>query len=282
MASWSSTLTSAGILVRGLGLFSGEPCQVLVTRGNIPGLVFHFQDQSVHLSPDQSGLESAFADQRCTALRCGDSAILCVEHLLAAWSFFGQSSVELYLSTSEIPILDGSAWPWYEIFSKDLSLEASQIYVPLQQGFRHPFEYGYIHAEPAEKFSLHAVLNHPSGLVQELELGGDQLLSLLPARTFIDQKSWTQLSAQGFFPGAQDDSGVVYVIQDRQINVVLGQKLRYENEFVRHKMLDFLGDLALLGCIPLAKFSLYNSGHAHHLTFLKGLVHVLARNTSPK
>lgn len=174
----------------------------------------------------------------------------------------------------EIPILDGSAWPWFKalldwglcpaLHSHEVKVLPGSVYPSIQVERSNQLEmecfwHGARYSQSAfwkQDFSTHQ--------------------QLLRARTFIDSSIWQELDAQGFFPGAHQDSGLVYSEKEEGIVFPFGHELRTDQEFAFHKMLDFMGDMALLGWIPALRIRLERAGHQQHLTFLKGLDYVFA------
>jgi UDP-3-O-[3-hydroxymyristoyl] N-acetylglucosamine deacetylase len=209
---------------------------------------------------------SLVSDTRlCTALQLGDRRLATVEHLLAALAGTGVSQAEIWVDAGEIPLLDGSALPWVEAIAEACLEEVGERQEPtlppepltLQQGL------AFITAFRAEALRLAAAVEFPQAAI------GRQLYSIAltpaafvaeiaPARTFGFREQVEQLRAAGLIQGGGFDNALV-CDGDRWLN----PPLRFADEPVRHKLLDLLGDLALVG-LPRAQVFAYRGSHGLH------------------
>jgi UDP-3-O-[3-hydroxymyristoyl] N-acetylglucosamine deacetylase len=226
---------------------------------------------------------SQVADTRlCTALQLGDRRLATVEHLLAALAGTGVSQAEIWVDAGEIPLLDGSALPWVEAIAEAGLEEVGQRQEPilppepltLQQGL------GFITAFRAEELRLAAAVEFPQAAI------GRQLYSIAltpaafvaeiaPARTFGFRDQVEQLRAAGLIRGGALDNALV-CDGDRWLN----PPLRFEDEPVRHKILDLLGDLALVG-LPRAQVFAYRGSHGLHTALAAALAALPHRAAAP-
>jgi UDP-3-O-[3-hydroxymyristoyl] N-acetylglucosamine deacetylase len=207
----------------------------------------------------------------CTCLQIGQRRLATVEHLLAALAGTGVSQAELWLEGGEIPLLDGSALPWVEAIA-EAGLQPLAPRPPLllaEPLLRHQGE-SFAVALPAPAPQLAAAVDYPQAAIGRqmfsLALTPESFVAeLAPARTFGFLEQVEQLRASGLIRGGALDNALV-CDGDRWLN----PPLRYPEEPVRHKLLDLLGDLALVG-IPQAQVFAYRGSHGLHTTLAAAL-----------
>ena len=279
---WASDYSRAYTLAaaverRGVGLHSGKDCLVRLEPGSKPGFWVGFLDQPdqepVMLAPDQ------VRDTRlCTALEIGGRPLATGEHLLAALAGVGLTQAEIWIEGHEIPLLDGSALPWVEAIAEagleDLGprapLPALAAPISCQRGN------SFVQALPSEQLLLSAAIEFPQPAI------GRQLFSLVlspesfvreiaPARTFGFKDQVEQLREAGLIQGGALDNALV-CDGDQWVN----PPLRFADEPVRHKLLDLIGDLALVG-LPLAQVMAFRASHNLHTQ----LAAALAASSAP-
>ena len=251
----------------GVGLHSG--CRVEVTLRPAPvggGVVF----RRVDLGLDLPARFDHVADTRlCTVLALPDRPDVCVgtiEHLMAALAALGVGNVVVEVDGPELPVLDGSAAPW--LFLLDcaglIALDAPASVVEVLRPVR---------VEDGESFAELRPSRSPLDLTMAIEFTaaaiGRQALTLrldegafrqelAAARTFTQVHEVAGLQAAGLARGGSLDNAVV-VDGARVLNPA---GLRMVDEFVRHKMLDAIGDLFLAGAALQGRFVGHRSGHA--------------------
>ena len=269
MTSWPSDYNHAWTLASaversGVGLHSGEACRVRLAPSERSGYRVGWLDAPerplVRLEPRQ------VSDTRlCTALQLEGRRLATVEHLLAALAGTGVSQAEIWVEGEEIPLLDGSALPWVEAIAEaGLRSLGPRIAPPLPQASITVHQgAGFVTAIPAEQPRLAAAVEFSQAAI------GRQIFSLTltpeafvreiaPARTFGFREQVEQLLAAGLIRGGALDNALV-CDGDRWLN----PPLRFDDEPVRHKLLDLLGDLALVG-LPLAQVFAYRGSHGLH------------------
>ncbi|MFN9630587.1 MAG: UDP-3-O-acyl-N-acetylglucosamine deacetylase [Cyanobacteriota bacterium] len=275
MIPWPADYLTAHTLAtaverQGVGLHSGATCRVRLAPSSREGYWVGWlgaPGEGLHrLSPGQ------VEDTRlCTSLRLGSRRLATVEHLLAALAGTGVSQAELWVEGEEIPLLDGSALPWVEAIAEAglRPMGARPPWSIAHTVTRHHGE-SFAVALPAPQPRLAAAVDYPQGAI------GRQLFSLVltpetfvgelaPARTFGFLEQVEQLRASGLIQGGALDNALV-CDGDRWLN----PPLRYRDEPVRHKLLDLLGDLALVG-IPQAQVFAYKGSHGLHTALAAAL-----------
>ena len=263
--SYGDSWTLAQPVVRtGIGLHSGQTTTVTLRPWDQPGF-FILGDapgsEPVRLEPSQ-----VRDSQLCTTLDFGARRVATVEHLLAALAGCGLSHVAIELSGDEVPLLDGSALGWVEAIA-EAGLQRATTPRPappeLQQAVVLHRGASVITATPADRFQLIGVIDFPQPAIgrQQFSLAltpqafVDQIA---PARTFGFRDQVEQLRAAGLIQGGALDNALV-CDGDHWLN----PPLRFPDEPVRHKLLDLIGDLALVG-FPQAQVLVYRGSHGLH------------------
>jgi UDP-3-O-acyl-N-acetylglucosamine deacetylase len=273
---------ATSLLLSGAGLHSGLESRLKLTlREGVPPRepVFRFPGLGP-ISPAGLGRLPRTA-KRCTQLGAEGAVIGTPEHLLAAMLFFSRVPLDVECDASELPGLDGSALP----FRNALSLLApAAAAAPEWREYRSGLEweyhwsYGHIRARPAERFRVRWDLDR-KGLRQTFVLDEPAMAfrEILSARTFAFHGEWIEASAAGLMAGAGEASGLLLAESEREYAEILDRHpgwmagpypllnqpaWRGENELVKHKILDLLGDLALVDLsLPKADIEIRNGGH---------------------
>jgi UDP-3-O-[3-hydroxymyristoyl] N-acetylglucosamine deacetylase len=217
----------------------------------------------------------------CTALQLDQRRLATVEHLLAALAGTGVTQAEILVTGEEIPILDGSALPWVEALAEaglqalpelsgGLAL-AEPITVSSGASFATALPYEGLRLGAAIEFSEAAIGRQ----LFSLDLSPGQFVAeIAPARTFGLRSQVDQLRAAGLIQGGCLENALV-CDGDQWLN----PPLRFAEEPVRHKILDLLGDLALVG-LPRAQVFAYRGSHGLH-TSLAAALSGLPEATTP-
>ena len=207
----------------------------------------------------------------CSCLEQGNAKVGTVEHLMSALAGLGVDNIRIDLDASEVPILDGSAAPWvFLILSAGIEEQlAAKRFIRVKRPveIREPDRGGekWARFEPYDGFRLNfsIVFNHPAidGTAQEahFDFATDSYTrEVSRARTFGFMQEVEYLRENGLALGGGLENAVVL----DEYRVLNADGLRYADEFVKHKMLDAIGDLYLLGHPLLASFTAHKSGHA--------------------
>ncbi len=183
------------------------------------------------------------------------SSIALVEHLFAATLFAKGMRVDL--RGNEIPILDGSAKDFYHwIFREGLSKDPEQYECKLTQ--RWEWMGGFIEVEPADFFQVDYTLEIGEYLDSMHYTWGEDPVKIIEARTFIFEEYLSKRLKRNDFKNPQLEMGLVVNSRGEPIN----HSLRHKNELAAHKILDLLGDLALLTlALPKIKIKCLNGNH---------------------
>jgi UDP-3-O-[3-hydroxymyristoyl] N-acetylglucosamine deacetylase len=257
----------------GVGLHSGRKSTLsLKPAGADHGIVFRRVDAGGVEIPARAEYLSHINHATCLAK--DGVRIETVEHLLAALHALGVDNVLVELDSPEVPIMDGSAAPFiyliHEAGLRGLAAPRSCL------GLSRPVSVGedgrFVAAYPCDRLRLTYTIHfdHPLLKHQEHSLEMDEssfVDEIAPARTFGFLKDVERMRQAGLALGGSLDNAVVLGETG-----VLNNPLRYQDEFVRHKILDLLGDLVLLGKPLRAHVVALRAGHALHTDLVKAIL----------
>ena len=249
----------------GIGIHSGSPAELLVSPAPAnSGIFFLKGDKKIPALVDQ-----VKETKRGTTV--GEIAI--TEHFLAAAAALGIDNLSVEVKGNELPILDGSALPFVEAMEKVSIVEqsAEKSFLTIQQPIHLTTDTASLTASPYNGFKVDFMVNFPPVGEQRLvfELAGDNFQrEIAPARTFGYIEEFELLKEQGLGRGASFDNALV-LSQDGFINAP-----RFPDELVRHKVLDLIGDLALLGRPLQAEIKAVRSGHALNVELVRRLIKI--------
>jgi len=225
------------------------------------------------------------AVERRTAIGKGRSTIHTVEHLLAAVAAQEIDDLTVELTGPEPPIIDGSFQPYFEALTKaePVDVEGEPVVLTVQAPFTvTEGDSSYIVA-PAKEYRLTVTIEWPHPLIGRQS--GSYTLTpqtfareLAPARTFGFASEVEALQAKGLIKGASATSAIV--LDDRAL--VNGGKLRWPDEFVRHKAADIVGDLALTGARIRAHVVATRPSHGGNVALARALSRAAQRMGAPK
>lgn len=262
---------SKSVRVEGIGLHTGEKSVVWLHPADTQtGILFCVKNSQGEATIP--ALVPFVADtKRRVSLQKDGVTIQTVEHLLAASFGFGLTDLIVEVYGSEIPIGDGSAQVWIDAFKETGTVDLGEI-APFFVPQKVSVECGeaVMVVEPSDDFKAHYVFvtKHPLVGVQEASFDlqtDDFAKEIAPARTFGFIEEVQNLWKQGLARGGSLENAIV-VFTDRY-----SAPLRFNNELARHKLLDLMGDLMLLGFRLKAKIQARSSGHTLHFKMCQNL-----------
>lgn len=279
--SYQTTIRQEAV-IEGVGLHTGGKSKVVFRPAPAnAGLRFFRMDlPGAPVIPARLGF--VVDTVRGTTLGIGQARVHTVEHLLSAAAGLGIDNMDILLYGSEPPAADGSALPYVNSLLKaGLSpiSDAPKRILQIPGPVRYEKEGSSYAAYPSETFSVSCLLlhDHPMLPEQKLELEIDPqtfLNQIAGARTFCFEHEIEFLKSKGLAQGGSLDNAVV-IGEDRIHTNEEG--LRFKDEFVRHKMLDLLGDLTLAGrSLIRLRLEVVRCGHTHNIRFA-GLLEEAAR-----
>ena len=213
----------------------------------------------------------------CQATTIGSKGVVVstVEHLMAALYGCGIDNLVVEISGPEAPIFDGSAAPFVKLIQKAIIVEQDEPrnYLAVRKPLRVEKGDSFITASPSDHFQVRYEIEyeHPRVGKQSYSWAlknGSFGREIAKARTFGFLKDFQKLQEMGLIRGGSLSNAVVF--DDHE--VLNSGGFRFSDECVRHKILDFIGDLALTGLPVLGKFEVRKAGHALHSCFLNELM----------
>jgi UDP-3-O-[3-hydroxymyristoyl] N-acetylglucosamine deacetylase len=263
--------------VTGVGLHTGQKVR-MVLRPAQPdtGVVF----RRIDLEPivDLPARAEAVGETRLSScLVNGDARVYTVEHLMSALSGLGVDNVFVDLDGPEVPIMDGSAAP-FAFLIQAAGIEeqaAAKRFIRITKRIEVAEGDKWARLEPFEGYKLsfsisfdHPVIEKSNQSVTVDFANTSYLKEIARARTFGFMQDVEQLREDGLALGGGLDNAVVL----DEYRVLNSEGLRFGDEFIRHKVLDAIGDLYLMGNPLLGAFSAYKSGHALNNRLLRELL----------
>ncbi|MFP6641801.1 MAG: UDP-3-O-acyl-N-acetylglucosamine deacetylase, partial [Myxococcota bacterium] len=220
-------------------------------------------------------VESLAGARLATRLASGSAHISTVEHLLATLSAGGFDNVTVETRGEELPVLDGSALGWVELLrgAGRRELSAPRRFFEVRKTVEVVFENRRIRVSPGKGFSLCCEIDFPHPAIGRQRIEIEDLTpavferELAPARTFGFESDVETLRAAGLARGASLENTVVL----GDVGILNPEGLRWPDEFVRHKALDLVGDLALLGGRLRGRVEVERGGHGLHHALLAAL-----------
>jgi len=210
-----------------------------------------------------------------TTLMKSGVMVATVEHLLSALLGCGVDNAIIEVDSLEVPILDGSSKLWAELIEGAgvIELEAPRAYLRVLKRIEVSEKNRVMSIEPADEFRITCEIDfsHPMIGLQQREISfraGDYAKEIAPARTFGFVEEIEMLRQNGLARGGSLENAIA-LTRDGILNPEL---LRFEDEFVRHKILDIIGDLALAGMPILGHVRASRSGHGLHTMLLSTLL----------
>ena len=257
----------------GIGLHTAVPCRLrLVPAPADTGIVFRRTD--LDNFEIEAHVRNVARVSYATSLMRQGVLLSTTEHVLAALYSCGVDNVYVELDALELPILDGSAKPFIDLLARagTRRLRRLRRYIRVVKPLEFSDGDRRIGIYPAGEFRVECYVDydHPSVGPQEVELSVDResfSRELAPARTFGFVKDFQGLKAMGLIRGGSMDNAIV--LDDRKI---MNGPLRFPDEFGRHKALDLIGDLALLGRPLKARVVAHKAGHALHTQLVTRLL----------
>ena len=266
------TLRSS-VACSGIGLHSGAPvCLQILPASPGTGIVFRRTDlEGFEIEANSRNVARV---SYATSLMKKGVLISTTEHLLSAFTGLGVDNAIVELDNLELPILDGSALPFVELIQKAgiRKQRRPRRYMKILREVEMREGNKFISVYPANSYSVSYSINFPHPLIGketfQVELSnGSYLRNIAAARTFGSREDEKAMRNMGLIRGASRDNCIVLTRDG-----VENGPLRFSDEFVRHKVLDLVGDLALLGKPILGRIVADRAGHAMHTALVSRIL----------
>ena len=267
MFSWptnyDSCYTLAGVISKeGIGLHSGEKTKVKISSYEKEGYYVSFRDKPneiFKLTQDLIG-----STMLCTAVKLGGRNLYTIEHLLSSMAGCGLSYIHIEVEGKEIPLLDGSAIQWVKDFEEvgiKKAPKPDNFFREINKSIILNKEGSVIAATPSEKTTIISTISFSYKAIGNqtfvIDLNPKSFVEMIaPARTFGFKDQFQELSELGLIKGGSLENALV-CDGDKWVN----PPLRFDDEPIRHKILDLIGDLALVG-LPKAQILVYKGSHS--------------------
>ncbi len=265
------------ISATGVGLHNGEKVTLTLRPAAADtGIVFKRVDLP---QPNEIiATPSAVHDTKmCSALEANGARVATVEHIMSALAGLGVDNVYIDVNAAEIPIMDGSSGPFVFLLQEAgiVEQEAPKKFMRVKKMVEVIEGDKWVRFEPYYGFKIDFTIhfNHPvfehSGSNVKIDFADDSYIKEISrARTFGFMHEVEYLRSNGLARGGSLDNAIVL----DEYRVLNTDGLRYEDEFVKHKVLDAIGDLYMLGHPILGAFYAYKSGHALNNQLLRALL----------
>jgi len=267
------TLARPAVL-EGVGLHLGVPCRITFQPAQAKqGIVFRRTDCPG--SPRiRAHVSEVSGSERRTQLGRGKQSVHTVEHVLAAVTGMGIDDLTIDMDGPEPPILDGSAAPFFTALSDAglATVDGEPEFLDLSEPVRIIDGASVYEAYPSEKLELDVTIEFPHPLIgkqsRRFSVNQESFGSEMSrARTFGFVHEVESLRSKGLIKGASLDNAVVLDDSD-----ILSGELRWHDEFVRHKAMDCVGDLALAGARVRARIVAIKPSHRGTVTLVREMV----------
>ncbi|WP_420473080.1 UDP-3-O-acyl-N-acetylglucosamine deacetylase [Noviherbaspirillum sp. ST9] len=265
----------------GVGLHSGTKVE-LTLRPAAPDTGIVFRRVDVNPPVDLPASATGVGDTRMASVLEKDGIrVSTVEHLMSACAGLGIDNLYVDVTAEEIPIMDGSAASFVFLLQQAGLQEQSapkkfiRVKKPVEVREGKGAQEKWARLEPYDGFKLNFFIefNHPAvdatGQVAEVDFGIDSYVKeIARARTFGFMQDVETLRGMGLARGGSLENAIVM----DEYRILNPDGLRYDNEFVRHKILDAIGDLYLVGHPLLASYVAHKSGHMMNNLLLRALL----------
>ena len=282
------------VSLEGVGLHLGRQCRLTFHPARAgDGVVFVRADRPSQ-RPMRATIENAREVERRTQLGDGDDAVHTVEHVLAAVSAAEIDDIRIEMDGPEPPALDGSAGPFFRalrgagiVAANGAHASTASLLRPTVLSLDRPLRVddgeSWYEAHPARSLALDVTIDFPHPLIGRqrctVDVGPDTFArDLADARTFGFTDELDQLRAAGLIRGGSVENAIVLDSNGQGVAEGVGA-LRWPDEFVRHKTLDCVGDLALAGGRIRARIVAHRPSHRGTIKLVRALLRQATKET---
>lgn len=260
----------------GIGLHSGDTVNLTIRPAPVNSGINFFRTDLDDKNGIPAHMDKVVDTRLATTIANKEMYVSTTEHLMAALRGYGVDNANIELDGAEVPIMDGSAGPFVLLLKRAGLKKQKAMRKVLRITKEVVFTSGdsEIRIIPYEGYKVSGEIHFEDSLIKTqtytLDLGTDTFAKeISQARTFGYVEQVEELWANGLAQGGSLDN-VIAIHWDRS-SVLNEGGLRFADEFIRHKVLDLIGDLALMGCPILGHVIATRSGHTQHLGFMKAL-----------
>lgn len=264
--SYYQTTLKKKVIFEGIGLHSGQPVRLIVHPANIDNKIYFLRSDIKNCKPIFCNWQNVIPANLCTRVSNKDNqSVSTIEHLMFSLYAAGVTNAILEIDGPEVPIMDGSAKIFLEKFLDIQVIEQLKEFdqVKISKSFEIISEKKFIKYEPTNKDSLEInyTINYNDQFIRKQNYNlidaKRNFFEVTNCRTFCHQEDLEKIFSMGLAKGGSLDNAIVI-----SGNKILNQEgLRCRDEFVRHKILDCLGDLYLSGYFICGKITCSQGGH---------------------
>jgi UDP-3-O-acyl N-acetylglucosamine deacetylase len=273
------------VVFEGRGIHSGDPVKLTIKKASVDtGIIFIRRDleKRLTITANVSSLAAYSGGLRCTSIKKNSASVYTIEHLMAALSGLSIDNATIEINNQELPALDGSALDYAMGLQKGgiLEQEKERKEFFLKKVILCRDENALLIAIPSKDFSISYLLKYDDSefMTQYADFSFDCaekkkdifIKEIAPARTFCLEKEVSDIRKRGLGKGGNYKNTLI--IRDGK---PIQNEFRFPDEPVRHKIVDLLGDLALLNAEVKAHIIGIRSGHALNKELLKKLEKLL-------
>ncbi len=268
------------VSLAGAGLFTGIKSEVTLCPAD-EGSGIIFQRTDLPNKPKMPALaEHVQATPRCTILGSSNFRIQTVEHILSAVKAYEIDNLLIKVQGPEVPICDGSALPFVELIEKSGLVTQSKTKKILHIESPIFWSKGEVQlvALPSDELRISYTLSYPNSKLLKSQFFTTYIdqetfkSEIAPARTFSLYEEVVPLIEKGNIKGGRLDNAVII----KGDSILNPEGVRYNDEMVRHKILDLIGDLCLVGTTFTCHIIAIRSGHFSNTSFAKELVSIFS------
>jgi UDP-3-O-[3-hydroxymyristoyl] N-acetylglucosamine deacetylase len=260
----------------GVGLHSGAPVNLTIRPASEDSGIHFFRTDLDDKNGIPAHMDKVVDTRLATTIADKEMYVSTTEHLMAALQGYGVDNANIELDGAEVPIMDGSAGPFMLLLKRAGLKKQKAMRKVLRITKEIIFTSGdsEIKIVPHEGFKVSGEIHFEDSFIKTqsytLDLSAEKFAQeISQARTFGYVEQVEELWAKGLAQGGNLDN-VIAIHWDR--NSILNESgLRFADEFIRHKVLDLIGDLALIGCPILGHVIATRCGHTQHLGFMRAL-----------
>lgn len=260
--------------IKGIGLHTGRPCQArfLPAKEN-EGIKFIRTDLPGHPS-FPAHFDHVVDVVRGTTLGNGDHRVYTIEHLLSCFCGLDLDNLTVELDDNEPPVADGSTKAFVDAILKAgiQTLNAPKNFYTVEEPFEYVSNKTLLKIEPHSSLEIECEIDYDHPLIKNQKFtytaDSNYCSDIAPARTYCFDYEIEGLRKKGLAKGGSLENAIVIGPH----GIYNPSQLRFENEFVRHKILDLLGDLMLIGAPLKGRIAAKRSGHGHNINFLKQML----------
>jgi len=250
----------------GVGLHSGNKVRIVLKPAKENnGIIFKRTDidPSIEIKVEPKAIKET---RLSSTIGKGKYKISTVEHLMSALSASGIDNILIEVGGAEVPIMDGSSMPFVYLINSAVIYEQKnpKKFAVIKDEIKVEEDEKYAKFEPYNGFLVDFTIDFPHPVFKEennrveIDFFKDSYVNYISrARTFGFMQEVEYLRANGLARGGSLDNAIVL----DEYKIINDEGLRYSDEFVRHKILDAIGDLYMIGMPIIGKFTAYKSGH---------------------